>query len=289
MPSARSTHAYGGKWIRPINRGIGPSSYRCAGVSPKPVCLTFVLASLLAILGATAARAIAPAGENPCEGPEAKVLLCPNLRIGPPAGLYVEHAGGRVRLRATSDVRSRGLGPMELRGTRNGPRTMRTRQRIYRAGGGHIDVPTRAKLRFTNVGAYWGGSYWKVHQLARFELWSVDEAGHPLHRVRVGPKLNYCLRDLERTRPGKRSPETWRYPGCNQNPYVHHDVLGTSVGWSDIYPAPYDKQWIGVGRLRGCFAFVMVVDPQNLLYESNEEDNTSRRLVHLPFRGDHGC
>ena len=28
----------------------------------------------------------------------------------------------------------------------------------------------------------------------------------------------------------------------------------------------------------------MRVDPHNLLYESNERDNTSRRLVHLPFR-----
>jgi hypothetical protein len=33
----------------------------------------------------------------------------------------------------------------------------------------------------------------------------------------------------------------------------------------------------------------MRVDPHNLLYESNERDNTSRRLVHLPFHGDSGC
>ena len=59
---------------------------------------------------------------------------------------------------------------MELRGRRNGWRTMRVNQRIYRDGGGHLDVRTRASLRFTNVGAYFGGSYWKVHQLARFEL-----------------------------------------------------------------------------------------------------------------------
>ena len=33
----------------------------------------------------------------------------------------------------------------------------------------------------------------------------------------------------------------------------------------------------------------MKVDPQNLLYESNENDNTSQRLVHLPFHADYGC
>jgi hypothetical protein len=178
---------------------------------------------------------------------------------------------------------------MELHGTRNGWRKMRVRQRIYRAGGGHITVPTRATLRFTSVGAYFGGSYWKVHQLARFELWSVDGRHRLLHRVRIGPKLNYCLRDLERTRPGKRSPAHRHYPGCNQDPYMHHDTLGTSVGWSDIYPADYDKQWIDVNGLHGCFAFVMTVDPESLLYESNETDNSSHRLVHLPFRGDDGC
>jgi Lysyl oxidase len=247
------------------------------------------LASLAAACAASAAGAVAPVGESPCAGPEAKTLLCPNLRIAPPREIYVDRAGGRTRLHATSDVRSRGRGPIELRGTRSGWHSMRTRQRIYRAGGGHIDVPTQATLHFTDVGAYFGGSYWKVHQLARFELWSIDGQHRLLHRVRVGPKLNYCLRDLERTRAGKRSPRNRHYPGCNQNAYEDHVTLGTSVGWSDIYPADYDKQWIGVGGLHGCFAFVMKVDPNSLLFESNENDNSSRRLVHLPFRGSGRC
>jgi hypothetical protein len=65
-------------------------------------------------------------------------------------------------------------------------------------------------------------------------------------------------------------------------------TLGTSVGWSDIYPSDYEKQWINVAGLRGCFAYVMRVDPRHLLHESNERDNHSRRLVHLPFQGDTG-
>jgi len=240
----------------------------------------------LAAVGPDGAGALAP---NPCRGPRAAHLLCPNLRIGAPAEIYVEHTGGRVLLRATSNVKSRGRGPMELHGIRDGRRSMRVNQRIYRAGRGHLTLRTRASLRFTDVGSYFGGRYWKVHQLARFELWTVDRHRRLLRRVRTGPKLNYCLRDLQRTRPGRRSPPTFRYPGCNQDPFQHRVTLGTSVGWSDIYPADYSKQWIGVKGLRGCFAFVMRVDPRNLLYESNERDNTSRRLVHLPFRGDVGC
>ena len=248
---------------------------------------TVALSLAVAALGAGSADAATT--PNPCLGPEAPQLLCPNLKIGKPADLYVERRGGRTLLRATSDVKSRGRGPMELHGRRNGWHSMRVNQRIHRAGGGRLVVPTRATLHFTDVGAYFGGSYWKVHQLARFELWSVDGQHRLVRRVRVGPKLNYCLRDLERTRPGRRSPAQRHYPGCDQNPYRDEVTLGTSVGWSDIYPADYDKQWIPVGGLRGCFAFTMTVDPQRLLYESNEHDNTSRRLVRLPYRGQPGC
>jgi hypothetical protein len=233
--------------------------------------------------------AAAPAlGGNPCTGPEAARLLCPNLRIGTASDLYVDHSGGRTLLRATSDVRSRGRGPVEVRGRRNGWRRMRTTQRIYRAGGGHVEVRSRATLRFTDVGAYFGGSYWKVHQLARFELRRAHGNGRLGPVLRTSPKLNYCLRDLERTRPGARSPSSRHYPGCNQDPYRDRVTLGTSVGWSDVYPADYDEQFIDVSGLRGCFVFEMTVDPKHLLFESNEDDNSSRRRVRLPYTS-RGC
>ncbi|MCW2987141.1 MAG: hypothetical protein JWM24_79 [Solirubrobacterales bacterium] len=244
---------------------------------------------MLAAAATLLASGPAMAAENPCAGPEAAGLLCPNLRIGPPADLYVQASGSRRLLRATSDVRSRGRGPMEVRGQRSGWHTMRTNQRIYRVGGGHLDVHSDATLHFTDVGAYFGGSYWKVHQLARFELRRVGPDGKLGGVVRASPKLNYCLRDLELTRPGRRSPDNPHYPGCNQNPYQDRVTLGTSVGWSDVYPADYDKQWINVAGLRGCFAFTMTVDPEQLLFESNEGDNSSQRLVRLPFRGNRGC
>ena len=252
----------------------------------------FLLACLLALTavavpGPTAAAAAG--ADNPCTGPEAARLLCPNLRIARPSELYLDHSGGRTLLRATSDVQSRGRGPMELHGRRDGPRTMRTNQRIYRVGGGHITVPSEARLRFTYVGTYFGGSYWKVHQLAHFDLLRVRADGSLGDVVRTSPKLNYCLRDLARTRAGRRSPGHWIYPGCNQNPFRDAVTLGTSVGWSDIYPAAYHQQWIEVSGLRGCFAYRMTVDPKEVLFESNEDDNTSQVLVRLPFPGHTGC
>jgi hypothetical protein len=244
----------------------------------------------LAVLAAALVLA-APASaatKNPCTGPEAAQLLCPNLRIGTPSEMYVSTYEGKTVLHATSDVQSRGRGPMEVRGQRNGPKSMKVNQRIYKVGGGHITVRTDASLRFTDVGEYFGGSYWKVHQLARFTLRKVRGDGSLGPVLRTSPKLNYCLRDLERTRPGRRSPDHRVYPGCNQDSSIMRDRLGTSVGWSDIYPADYDKQYIDVSGLRGCFVFEMTVDPKHLLFESNENDNSSHRRVRLPFTGA-GC
>ncbi|HEX5984105.1 MAG TPA: hypothetical protein VFY69_07865, partial [Solirubrobacterales bacterium] len=215
-----------------------------------------LLAPLAAVLAlALPATAAAAPIENPCIGPGSQRLLCPNLKIAPPSEIYPQYVGDSVLLRATSDVQSRGLGPMELRGRRDGPRSMKTNQRIYRKGGGHITVPSGAKLRFTYVGTYFGGSYWKVHQLATFELLRVRPDGAVGDVVRTSPKLNYCLRDLTRTRAGRRSPPRRVYPGCNQNPHRDRVALGTSVGWSDIYPAAYHQQWIDVAGLRGCFVY----------------------------------
>jgi hypothetical protein len=248
--------------------------------------LKATLAVLAAALVLTAPAAAAT--KNPCTGPEAGQLLCPDLRIGTPSEMYVSDYEGRTLLHATSDVRSRGRGPMEVRGQRDGPKSMKVTQRIYRVGGGHITLRTDASLHFTDVGEYFGGSYWKVHQLARFELRKVGSNGKLGQVLRTSPKLNYCLRDLERTRPGKRSPRARHYPGCDQDPSIRRDVLGTSVGWSDIYPADYDKQYIDVSGLRGCFVFQMTVDPKHLLFESNEDNNSSHRRVRLPFTGA-GC
>jgi len=247
------------------------------------------LPAVVALLALLAAPVASGQPVNPCESPQARHLLCPNLRIGKPSELYVDNHGGRQLLRATSDVKSRGKGPMELRGHRDGWHRMRVNQRIHRRGGGGLVVRTHATLHFTDVGTYFGGSYWKVHQLARFELHRIGPDGKVGPTIRTGPKLNYCLRDLERTRPGRRSPGIRHYPGCDQDPYTDAVTLGTSVGWSDIYPAGYDKQWIDVSGLRGCFLFTMTVDPKQLLFESNEHDNTSRRLIRLPYRGQSGC
>ena len=224
-----------------------------------------------------------PAGNNPCltEAGRAK-LLCPDLRIAAPSDLYIDTAvrPGKRLLRATNNIRSRGLGPAELRGIKIGPRSMRVNQGIYKRGGGRIVIRTQGRLDFYPIpGQY---RYWKFRDAAAFEIWALNAEGEPAERVRVGPKFHYCLRDLTHTRPGGISPPNPVYPACSQVPSRRRVVLGTSVGWSDIYPATYHQNWINVTGLRGCYAFFHVVDPKNHIRESNERNNRSHVFVRLP-------
>jgi Lysyl oxidase len=266
------------------------------------------LAALLALIAVPAASVSgAPGGvggsatANPCIGPGSGHLLCPDLKVGPATDLYVEHrghVGGRdyyaagrgALLHASNDIRSRGRGPMELRGHRYKRHWMRANQAIYRAGGGVEVFRTEMRFHFYDVGYEWGGSYWKVHNPLSMEIWTLDDRRRPLRRVRKGPKVFYCFRDLVRTKRMRRSPHHPVYGACSQDPGRKRLRLGTSVGWSDIYPSDYDRQWVSVAGLRGCYAFVMRVDSQNLLYESDERNNRSTRIVRLPYhRGPQHC
>jgi Lysyl oxidase len=228
---------------------------------------------------------LAPVDENPCIGPFAAGLRCPDLAMRKPYGLYAERVTkpGHTVLRAGNVIDSVGDGPAELRGRRIGPRVMTARQRIHLRGGGRVVVETGARLRFKF--AHQNRSWWKFHQAARFELWRLDSEGRRVRRVRTGPKVAYCLRDLSHTRPRlNRSPRRRVYPACNHNRRAQRVTLGTSIGWADIYPPTYPEQWIDVTGLDGCFAYVHIADPENRIYELNEDNNEAQVVVRLPFR-----
>jgi hypothetical protein len=223
-----------------------------------------------------------PYAENPCLGTRAADLLCPDLRMSPPADLRIDKKTrpGRVLLRAANSINSRGEGPAELYGTRHGKFTMTATQKIRRRSGGKLTVHTGARLGFKTVpGQY---HYWKFMNAARFELWTTDRLLRPVKRVRTGPKVFYCLRDLQRTKPSKLSPRHFHYPRCSQSLNARHVTLGTSVGWSDIYPATYNEQWIDVTGLRGVYAFKHIADPENGIWENDESNNVGTTIVRLP-------
>jgi hypothetical protein len=116
----------------------------------------------------------------------------------------------------------------------------------------------------------------------RFHHRSLERENKAVELVRFGPKLFYCFRDLLRTFPTSRTPRQAVYPACSQNPNQRAVTLGTSVGWSDIYPYTYPEQYIDVTGLRGRFAYVQAADPFNRIVESRENNNFSEVYVQLP-------
>jgi hypothetical protein len=207
-------------------------------------------------------------------------LLCPDLRMSPPYDLHIQRRGRRTVLRAANSINSRGTGPAELFATRRGTYTATATQKIWRRGGGKLTVRTGARSVFKFIPGQ--GRYWKYENAAEFQLWTVDGMLRPQRRVRTGPKQIYCLRDLRRTRPMARSPRRFHYPGCNRSSRMRTVTLGTSVGWSDIYPSTYHENWIDVTGLRGTFAFKHIADPKNGIWESDETNNDAITIVRLP-------
>jgi hypothetical protein len=234
-------------------------------------------------VAASPARA-ADVDPNVCLTAFAPGLRCPDIIMDRPWGLYLDKGTnpGRALLRAGNAIESIGKGPVELHGVRYNRVYMHARQRIYKRGGGYVTARTGAKLRlkFAHLSRYW----WKFFNAASFQLWRVDAKGKRTRKVRTGPKVSYCLRDLAYTRPWLRgSPASRHYPACNNDVTLRRDVLGVSPGWADVYPPSYPEQWIDVTGLRGCFAYVHTADPMNGIYESNETNNRAQVIVRLPY------
>ena len=253
---------------------------------PAAVALFVVLAMPAAGGGAEPA----PAPPNPCLE-RSLHLRCPDLVMSAPRDFVLDRSTryGRTLLRARSSIDNRGKGPLEIHGRRSGRSSMVAAQAIDRRGGGPSLFHTGARLGFKyvsgnryGIGNLGSARYWKFRDAARFGLWRVDAHNKLLSFVKPGPKLFYCFRDLEHTRPSGRSPSHVVYPACNQNAGQRRVVLGTSVGWSDVYPAPYPEQWIDVTGLRGRFAYVQTADPYKRLYESHEGNNSSATFIRLP-------
>ena len=150
----------------------------------------------------------------------------------------------RTLLRATSDVKSRGRGPMELHGARNGQRSMRvTSGSTAAAVAGSSSAPARRCASPTSAPT-------SAAPTGRSTSLPASSCAGSAARRRLGaggPRRPEAQLLPARPRADPAGPPLARrahYPGCDQNPYADAVTLGTSVGWSDIYPADYDKQWI---------------------------------------------
>jgi Lysyl oxidase len=236
------------------------------------------------MLAVATLAALTVAASTPCQDP-ALGFRCPDLVMAPPTHMKVDRSpsGRRVVLRMANRIVNIGVAPVEFFGQRISPYEMHARQVIADASGRRRRFETGAELYFKSVPTR-GGSYWKFQDTARFELWAVDLTARRTQLVRVGPKLAYCLRDGRRLRFGPTVRRHPRFGACNQRSDKSEVTLGTSPGWADVYPASYPENWIDVTGLAGCFAVVHRVDPERHIFESNEANNVSSKIVRLPYK-----
>src|SRR5436853_6430720 len=107
--------------------------------------MRFIWPASLALIAAAAAAPVAggqappvppppPPDPNPCHGPDAAQLLCPDLVMSPPSSIFISRSGGRLLVHAENAIDNRGQGPAELRGHRNGRATMRAVQALHPRG-----------------------------------------------------------------------------------------------------------------------------------------------------------
>ena len=154
--------------------------------------------------------------------------------------------------------------------------------------------PRRRRSAGSNTGARLGFKaipgqyrYWKYIHAARFELWRLGSGGRrkKLRRGRAeGVLLPARPAAPQPAAPALAEPRSTTR-GAARTSGKRRVTLGTSVGWSDVYPSTYHEQYINVTGLRGCFAYVHVADPKNGIYESNEDNNEGETIVRLPWRG----
>ena len=178
-------------------------------------------------------------------------------------------------VRFSTTVWNAGEGPLELRGDSSSGES-HVYQRIYHPGG------SVAELLAGTFAFHDRHAHWHFENFARYELWTQgrydqwldgETDGQPdwLGSKTTGLGESYCLRD---SRPmDGQAAAVFRYATCNT------DIQGISVGWSDVYGREIPGQWVDVGErplVDGNYVLRIVVDPLNLIYESENRANPER-------------
>ena len=204
----------------------------------------------------------------------------PDLDQQAPSGLTVTSSQGRFKLGFTSSTDNIGIGPIWIRGVRDGRgRTMEATQ-LVTFGDGVRSLPRVGRMRFTISGSH---RHW---HLLRFQSYELRHAGSYDLVVR-DRKSGFCLLDRwGRTRkPVRRTPRARFLGDCAQgHPEARRVEHGTSVGFTDRYPAHFHGQNLDVTGVRaGRYWLVHRANPFGRLRELDYANNDAAVLIRLTW------
>ena len=212
--------------------------------------------------------------------------LPPDLDQAAPADLSFQVSTGRGRrylLGFTSASDNIGEGPISIVASRPSPAvpTMQAAQRVRLAGGGARTIPNVGFLRYTVAFPH---QHWHLMDFQRYELRRASD--HAL--VVRDRKSGFCLADHWGLAPGA-VPGKPRRPvflsNCGQgNTRALSVSQGTSVGYTDRYPAHFHGQNLDVTDVpTGTYVLVHRANPNLLLRELRYENNAASLLIRLSW------
>ncbi len=187
---------------------------------------------------------------------------------------------GRELLRIGTYAANLGDGPLHVLGLSPKATTQPVVQRVYGPNGDFVDRPS---------GTFsYHASHKHIH-LGRFEEYTLRRRSDD-KAVAGGEKVSFCLTNVTtfadpypefKKLNGLPGPMRLRLPLATMDCGAKEQ--GINSGWSDYYGPRLPEQWIDVtGVPAGEYWIEIAVDPDNVLLESDETNNTARLAIELP-------
>jgi hypothetical protein len=203
----------------------------------------------------------------------------PNLVQRPPSGLVVSQSRRHWQLGFTSMVDNRGPGILWIRGTR-APKAhvMDVRQLVQLSSGGTRVDPEAGELRYVVAPPHY---HWHMLGFDHYELRSVGD-----YKLMVRDhKSGFCMADHYGLAIGVRHGSPRFLHNCEQfNPKARRVEEGSSVGYTDRYPAFFHGQSLDITKVKaGRYWLVHRANPDFYLRETRYDDNTASLLVRLTW------
>jgi hypothetical protein len=205
----------------------------------------------------------------------------PNLVQRPPSELVLEQAArGHWLLGFTSMVDERGPGILWIRGTRApGAHVMQVRQLVQLAGGGTRIDPLSGELHYVVAPPHY---HWHFLGFDHYELRSAAD-----FKLRVRDyKSGFCIADHWGHAIGVPHGPPRFLGDCEQfHPEARFVEEGSSVGYSDRYPAFFHGQQLDITKLpAGRYWLVHRANEDFHLRETSYRDDAASILIRLTWR-----
>ena len=271
-PSGQLAYVQDGEIIagtRTIDEGEHPTW------SPSSRQVAYEKSGVIYVDGRRLTKGFQPAWKPPVRAQE----LLPDLDTRAPTGLVVAGATGFWKLGFTSMVDNVGLGPSMIVGERapSHPR-MNATQRVLLRNGNWRTYPGVGQLRYTNSAPH---HHWHLMKFVTFTMTTLT--GDLLVSDR---KSGFCLADHWGAAPGVWPHRHARFLGdCEQyHPDATRVVEGTSVGYTDRYPAFFHGQNVDITHVKsGIYDLVHRANPSMLLHELRYENDAASVRVRLAW------